>query len=90
MQITELENNTNDLHEKFEIAFAHLERESEEKDEEIAAANREIQELGHRIYELEEDNDELRRLNEQTRADEAIERERLEALSTALKQVCYP
>ena len=87
MQITELERNTNTLHEKFEAAFEHLEQEAQEKDEEIAAANQEIEQFGQRIYELEEANDELKRLSEQTRADEAIERERLEALANALKQV---
>ncbi|KAI0062162.1 hypothetical protein BV25DRAFT_1886017 [Artomyces pyxidatus] len=85
MRIAEFETNNNALHEKFEAAFAHLERESEEKDEEIALANREIEELGQRIYVLEEDNDELKRLHERARQDEAIERERLEALSAALK-----
>ncbi|KAI0321295.1 hypothetical protein OF83DRAFT_1051431 [Amylostereum chailletii] len=86
MQITELESNTNALHEKFEAAFAHLERESEEKDGEIAEANREIEQLGHRIYELEEDNEELRQLNDRAREEDAVDRERLEALTAALKQ----
>lgn len=58
MHVAELESNTNDLHEKFEIALANLEKESDEKDEEIAAANREVEQLGHRIYELEEEHDE--------------------------------
>ncbi|KZV62762.1 hypothetical protein PENSPDRAFT_758485 [Peniophora sp. CONT] len=86
MQINELEANTNALHEKFEAAFEHLEAEGQEKDEEIAASNREIEQLSQRIYELEEDNEKLERLNHQARADEAIEKERLEALSAALKQ----
>ncbi|KAA1475865.1 hypothetical protein DENSPDRAFT_842743 [Dentipellis sp. KUC8613] len=85
MQIAELESNTNALHEKFEAAFAHMEQEAEEKDAEIAAANREIEQLGQRIYELEEDNDELKRLHDRARDEEAVERDRLEALSAALK-----
>jgi septal ring factor EnvC (AmiA/AmiB activator) len=88
MQINELESNTNALHDKFEAALAHLEREAEEKDEEIALANREIEQLGHRIYELEEDADELKRINDRAREDEMVERERLEALTAALKEVC--
>ena len=87
MQIAELESNTNALHDKFEAALAHLEQEAEEKDEEIALANREIEQLGHRIYELEEDAEELKRINDRTREDEMVERERLEALTVALKEV---
>jgi chromosome segregation ATPase len=87
MQITELESNTNALHDKFEAALAHLERDAEEKDEEIALANREIEQLGHRIYELEEDAEELKRINDRAREDEMVERERLEALAVALKEV---
>ncbi len=87
MQIAELESNTNALHDKFEAALAHLEREAEEKDEEIALANREIEQLGHRIYELEEDAEELKRINDRAREDEMVERERLEALTAALKEV---
>jgi len=88
MQIAELESNTNALHDKFEAALAHLEREAEEKDEEIALANREIEQLGHRIYELEEDAEELKRINDRAREDEMVERERLEALTAALKEAC--
>ncbi|KAH9994662.1 hypothetical protein BJV77DRAFT_994017 [Russula vinacea] len=86
MQIAELETNTNALHDKFEAALAHLEQEAEEKDEEIALANREIEQLGHRIYELEEDAEELKRINDRAREDEMVERERLEALAVALKE----
>jgi chromosome segregation ATPase len=88
MQVNELESNTNALHDKFEAALAHLEREAEEKDEEIALANREIEQLGHRIYELEEDAEELKRINDRAREDEMVERERLQALTAALKEVC--
>ena len=49
LNISELEANTNDLHEKFEQALAHLEEESDEKDNEIAANNAEIQKLGHQV-----------------------------------------
>lgn len=69
------------------MALAHLESESDEKDAEIAAANREIEELGQRIYELEEDSDELKKMSDRIREDEAVERDRLEALAAALKEV---
>ncbi|KAI0052262.1 hypothetical protein FA95DRAFT_1533022 [Auriscalpium vulgare] len=85
MQIADFEANNTAMHEKYEAAFAHLEREAEEKDEEIALANREIEQLGQRIYELEEDTEELKRVAERDRAEEAVERERLEALCAALK-----
>lgn len=87
LQIAELESNTDALHQKFEAALVHTEREAEEKDEEIALANREIEQVGHRIYELEEDAEELKRINDRAREDEMVERERLEALAVALKEV---
>lgn len=88
MHVTELEANTNDLHEKFETALAHLEHESDEKDAEIEAANREIEQFGQRIYELEEENDRIKAESQRAREDDAVEKERLHALSTALKEVC--
>lgn len=87
LHITTLETDTNDLHDKFEAALAHLERESEEKDAEIEAANREIEKLGEQVYVLEEENERLKEASERLREDEAVERERLEALSAALKEV---
>ncbi|KAI0948832.1 hypothetical protein AcV7_009468 [Taiwanofungus camphoratus] len=86
LHITTLETDTNDLHDKFEAALAHLERESEEKDAEIEAANREIEKLGEQVYVLEEENERLKEASERLREDEAVERERLEALSAALKE----
>ena len=90
MHVTELESNTNDLHDKFEAALAHLERESEEKDAEIEAANREIEKLGVQVYQLEEENERIRDEAERVREDEAVDRERLEALTSALKEVSQP
>lgn len=87
LNISELEANTNDLHEKFEQALAHLEQESDEKDNEIAVNNEEIQKLGDQVYTLEEENDKLRDEFERVREDDIAERERLEALSAALKDV---
>ncbi|KAI0037459.1 hypothetical protein FA95DRAFT_1614192, partial [Auriscalpium vulgare] len=86
-RFADFEANDTAMHEKYEAAFAHLEREAEEKDEEIALANREIEQLGQRICELEEDTEELKRVAERDRAEEAVERERLEALCAALKDV---
>lgn len=86
LNISELEANTNDLHEKFEQALAHLEQESDETDNEIATNNKGIQKLGDLVYMLEE-NDKLRDEFERVRQDEGAERDRLEALSTALKDV---
>jgi len=87
MQIAELESNTNILHEKFEAALAHLEQEADEKDAEVEAANREIGQLGDRIYELEEEGEELRKNVERARQDDAVEREHLEVLVATLKDV---
>ena len=90
MHIAELESNTDDLHEKFEVALAHLERESEEKDAEIEAANREIEKLGVQVYHLEEENERIREEAQRIREDDSVERERLEALTNALKDVSFP
>ena len=68
------------MHVKFETALAHLERESEEKDSEIESANREIDKL---VYELDGIREESTRIRE----DEAMEREWLEMLVAALKEV---
>jgi hypothetical protein len=87
LNISELEANTNDLHTRFEAALAHLEKDSEEKDAEIEAANGAIEKLGEQVYILEDENDKLKEESERLREDEAIERERLEALTMALKEV---
>lgn len=89
MHISELENDTNDLHSKFEAALTQLEQEGEDKDAEIENANREIQKLGQRVYELEDEIDGLREDAARLQEDEAVERERLEALSSALKEVIF-
>ena len=72
LSISELEANTNDLHEKFEQALAHLEQESDEKDNEIAANNEEIQKLGGQVHTLEEKDDKLRDEFERMRKDEGL------------------
>ena len=90
MHVSELESNTNDLHEKFETALAHLERESEEKEAEIAAANTEIERLGNQVYSLEDQLEQLKEESARAREDDAVERERLEGLTAALKEVGDP
>ncbi|KAH8114261.1 hypothetical protein DFH11DRAFT_1877990 [Phellopilus nigrolimitatus] len=86
LHISELESNTTDLHNKFETALAHLEHEAEEKDAEIESANREIEKLGQRVYELEDEVDQIRAESDRLRDDDAVERERLDALVSALKE----
>ncbi|TCD62514.1 hypothetical protein EIP91_006788 [Steccherinum ochraceum] len=86
MHVSDLEAGTTEMHEKFEAALAHLEQESEEKDAEIEAANREIEKLGEQVYLLEEENDRIKEESERIREDDAVERERLEALASALKE----
>lgn len=88
MNIAEFEANTNDLHAKFEATLEHLEQEAAEKDTEIEAANRDIERYGQRIYDLEEENERIKQESERLREDEAAERERLETLASALKEVC--
>ncbi|KAI5982804.1 hypothetical protein EDD15DRAFT_2179864 [Pisolithus albus] len=86
LNISELEANTNDLHAKFEATLQHLEKEAEEKDAELEAANREIEKLGEQVYLLEVENDRLKEEHDRQLEDEAVERERLEALAAALKE----
>jgi uncharacterized protein YoxC len=59
----------------------------EEKDAEIQAANQAIEKLSEQIYVLEDENDRLKEESQRLREDDAAERERLEALSAALKEV---
>lgn len=46
-----------------------------------------IDKLGEQIYVLEDENDRMKEDNDRVRDEEAAERERLEALSAALKEV---
>ncbi|KIM80004.1 hypothetical protein PILCRDRAFT_9892 [Piloderma croceum F 1598] len=69
LNISELEANTNGLHEKFEQPLPHLEQESDEKDGEITVNNEEIQKLGEQVYALEE-NDRVREEFERVREEE--------------------
>jgi len=87
VNISELEANTNDLHNKFESALAHLEQESDQKDAELESLQETIDKLGEQIYQLEDENDRLKEEHERMREEEVAERERLEALSAALKEV---
>ena len=89
MSLAEVENGMAELQDQTEIAVGHLQQESEEKDAEIEAANREIEKLGHQVYILEEENERIKEVSDRLREDEAIERERLEALSAALKDVSF-
>ena len=87
MTISEYEAGQMELHDKLEAAFANYEREAQEKDAEIEAANLEIQKLGQQVYELEDENERLKEEWAQVREADASERERLEALTAALKEV---
>jgi septation ring formation regulator EzrA len=65
-----------------------LELQAETKDAQIEAMRVTIDKLGEDIYILEDENDKIKEEAERLREDEAVERERLEALSAALKEVC--
>ena len=90
LHVKELEDGMEQLNRNIEIALEHKDRDLEEKDAEIAAANEEIQRLGDQLYNLEDEFDRLKEESERAREDDAAERERLEALVTALREVCYP
>ena len=65
-----------------------MEREAEEKDNELEAANRDLERISNQLYNLEDEHERLKEQIERVREDEAAERERLEQLAAALKQVC--
>ena len=88
VNIAELEANTDVLHSKFQAAFAHMEEEADENEAKIEGMQETIDQLGEQIYHLEDDNDRLKEEGERIREEEIAERERLEALSVALKEVC--
>lgn len=87
LHISELEVNTGELHSKFEAALTHLEQETDDKDAEIESMQETIQKLGEQIYLLEDENDKLKEESDHLREEEAAERERLEGVSAAFKEV---
>ena len=67
--------------------MAHPEREAEEKDNELEAANRELQRMSDQLYGIEDQNERLKQEMDRLQEDEGVERDRLEQLAAALKQV---
>ena len=61
----------------------------EETDENEVKIEGTIDQLRERIYHLEDENDRLEEAGENMREEETAERERLEALSAALKEVLF-
>ena len=68
LHIDEYEANAEDLHQKFEATLAHLEREAEEKDNELEAANRDLENMSNQLYALEEEHERLKEEMERSRA----------------------
>lgn len=87
LTISELETNTNDLHNKFEAALAHLEQEADEKDAQIETLNEAMEKLSEQVYILEDENDRLKEDHEKMKEEDDAERERLETLTAALREV---
>lgn len=88
IQVEELEDSHRDAHAKFEAALEHQEHQLELKEEEIEGGNLEIQRLGQRVWELEDEGDRLKEDNERAREEAAVDHEALESVITALKEVC--
>lgn len=87
LNMSEFEARNNDLRNEFEAALNDLEAQAEAKDTEIEGLRTTIDKLGEDIYMLEDENDKIKEEAERIRDDDAVERERLEALSAALKEV---
>jgi predicted nucleic acid-binding Zn-ribbon protein len=86
-QVEELEESHRDAHAKFEAALEHQEHQLELKEDEIEGANLEIQRLGQRVWELEDEGERLKDDSERVREEAAVDREALESVITALKEV---
>ncbi|KAI9631943.1 uncharacterized protein MKK02DRAFT_21589 [Dioszegia hungarica] len=91
-QVHALEAAQAETHDRLEDTLKNIERDNAEKEADLIAANREVEELGQRVYELEELADELKAreadLNADLRsADEAFESSKThyESLVAALK-----
>ena len=90
LSLTELENNTNDLHNKFEITFAHQEEQLQQKEKELQSLQAAFDDLSDKVYQLEDENDRLREDAERQHEEDAVDRERLEAVCAGLKEVrCF-
>ena len=87
-QVEELEESHRDAHSKFEAALEHQEQQLELKEDEIEGANIEIQQLGQRVWELEDEGERLKEDNERVKEEVTVDREALESVITALKEVC--
>jgi len=83
-----LENARQELHAKFETALGHLEVEADQKEVEIESMQATIDKLGEQLYNLEDENDRLKEEFDKVKEEEGAERDRLEALTEALKEVC--
>ncbi|OCF33425.1 hypothetical protein I316_04845 [Kwoniella heveanensis BCC8398] len=92
-KISDLQGVQAETHDRLEETLKNIDRDNQEKDQELLAANREIEELGQRVYELEEALEDHRAresdLNADLRsADEAFEnaKSQYENLVAALKE----
>jgi septation ring formation regulator EzrA len=87
MTVSELDGNIADLHSKYEAAFAHLEEQIDLKDVDLENLQETIDKLGEQVYHLEDENERLKEEHQRLREDEEAERERLEGLVSAFKEV---
>ncbi|KAG6866142.1 hypothetical protein C0991_008095 [Blastosporella zonata] len=86
LALSEHEAISNDLRVKFESALTQLEDEGDQKDAEIEAFNNTVEKLSEQMYQMEDEADRKQEDFDRLHEDEAAERERLEALVTALKE----
>ena len=87
MTVSEHETLSADLRNKFEAALAQLEEESDQKDAEIEALNNAVEKLSGQLDQMEDEAERFKDDTERFREDDAVERERLEVLVAALKEV---
>ncbi|PCH38489.1 hypothetical protein WOLCODRAFT_115591 [Wolfiporia cocos MD-104 SS10] len=85
LNIAQFEAQNQELHEKFEETLERLRRDVNEKETEIYSANREIQQLSQRNFDLEEELERFKTESERIIRAEAGERERLAAEAASLQ-----
>ncbi|KAK4687765.1 hypothetical protein P7C73_g2352, partial [Tremellales sp. Uapishka_1] len=68
-RVVELQAAQGETHDRLEETLKNIERDNMEKDADLVAANREVEDLGQRVYELEEAIEELRIREQDLNAD---------------------
>lgn len=89
LQVSELEAGISDLTSKFETTLAHLEEQSNAKDNELENMNTKLRQMEDQLDMLEDENDKLKVGGDQTKEEDGAEKEKLEGMLAILREVRY-